>query len=168
MITIPLFPLNAVFYPDGHLALQVFEVRYLDMIRKCIAAGLPFGVVALSHGSEVRKPDQQETFAGVGTIVHPAGRRLSARKVWIAFAVGARGRVHVDAGAKAAVLRDKSLLAPGIRSVEGEFTKGDAVEIVGPDGEVFGKGTVRMDAVLLSGGVDRGVAVHKDDLVVVS
>jgi Lon protease-like protein len=70
MITIPLFPLNAVFYPDGHLALQVFEVRYLDMIRKCIAAGLPFGVVALSHGSEVRKPDQQETFAGVGTIAH--------------------------------------------------------------------------------------------------
>lgn len=105
--------------------------------------------------------------AGVGTIVRPAGRRLSARKVWIAFAVGAKGRVHVDAGAKAAVLRDKSLLAPGIRKVEGAFVRGDAVEIVGPEGEVFGKGTVRMDAALLDVGVDRGVAIHKDDLVVV-
>jgi len=103
--------------------------------------------------------------AGVGTIFRPAGRRLSARKVWIAFAVGASGRVHVDAGARTAVLRDKSLLAPGIRKVEGEFRKGDAVEIVAPDGAVFGKGTVRMDAATLGAGVDHGVAVHKDDLV---
>ena len=112
--------------------------------------------------------DAIDSVAGVGTIVRPAGRRLSARKVWIAFAVGAKGRVHVDGGAKAAVLGDKSLLAPGIRRVEGSFVRGDAVEIVGPDGEVFGKGTMRMDAALLSGGVDRGVAIHKDDLVVVS
>lgn len=105
---------------------------------------------------------------GVGTIFRPAGRRLSARKVWIAFAVGATGSVHVDAGARSAVLADKSLLAPGIRKVEGEFRRGDAVEIVGPDGDVFGKGTVRFDAAQLSPGVDRGVAVHKDDLVLLS
>lgn len=105
---------------------------------------------------------------GVGTIFRPAGRRLSARKVWIAFAVGAAGSVHVDAGARSAVLSDKSLLAPGIRKVEGEFRRGDAVEIVGPGGDVFGKGTVRFDAAQLSSGVDRGVAVHKDDLVLLS
>lgn len=70
MISIPLFPLNTVFYPDGDLPLQVFEVRYLDMIRKCIAADVPFGVVALLQGSEVRKPEQQETFAEVGSLAH--------------------------------------------------------------------------------------------------
>lgn len=70
MISIPLFPLNTVFYPDGHLALQVFEVRYLEMARKCIAAESPFGVVALVQGSEVRKPDQQETFAEIGSLAH--------------------------------------------------------------------------------------------------
>lgn len=118
------------------------------------AAGRPNVVVDAING-----------VAGVGTIVRPAGRRLSARKVWIAFAVGARGRVHVDAGAKAALLRDKSLLAPGIRKVEGQFAKDDAVEIVGPDGEVFGKGTVRMESGALDHGVDRGIAIHKDDLV---
>ncbi len=72
MISIPLFPLNTVFYPDGHLPLQVFEVRYLDMAKKCIASDAPFGVVALLQGSEVRKPEQQEVFAEVGSIARIA------------------------------------------------------------------------------------------------
>jgi Lon protease-like protein len=66
--SIPLFPLNSVLFPDGLLPLQIFEVRYLDMINKCIAGGTEFGVVCLTHGSEVRKPDMNETFATVGTM----------------------------------------------------------------------------------------------------
>ena len=65
---IPLFPLNTVLFPDGRLALQVFEVRYLDMIKRCIAASEEFGVVALAAGEEVRKPGQQETLVQVGTL----------------------------------------------------------------------------------------------------
>lgn len=65
---IPLFPLNTILFPDGQLALQVFEVRYLDMIRRCIAAGEEFGVVPLAQGDEVRKPGQQEALASVGTL----------------------------------------------------------------------------------------------------
>jgi Lon protease-like protein len=65
--SIPLFPLNTVLFPDGVLPLQIFEVRYLDMIGKCIAEGTEFGVVALTHGSEVRKPGETETIAPVGT-----------------------------------------------------------------------------------------------------
>ena len=112
--------------------------------------------------------DAIDSVPGVGTIVWPAPRRLPARKVWIAFAVGAKGRVHIDAGAKAAVLADKSLLAPGIRKVEGTFDKKDAVEIIGPDGDVFGKGAVRIDSARLAEGVRRGVAIHKDDLVLLT
>jgi Lon protease-like protein len=68
MTSIPLFPLATVLFPDGFLPLQIFEVRYLDMINKCIASGDQFGVVALTHGSEVRKPGVKESFAGVGTM----------------------------------------------------------------------------------------------------
>ncbi|MES2743697.1 MAG: LON peptidase substrate-binding domain-containing protein [Pseudomonadota bacterium] len=68
MASIPLFPLNTVLYPDGHLPLQVFEVRYLDMIKKCIANGQQFGIVSLQHGSEVRQPEQAEQLSGVGTM----------------------------------------------------------------------------------------------------
>ncbi len=72
MALIPLFPLNTVLFPDGHLPLQVFEVRYLDMVSKCIAADQPFGVVALLDGSEVRKPDQMERLSGGGTLARVA------------------------------------------------------------------------------------------------
>ena len=45
-ITIPLFPLGTVLYPDALLPLQIFEVRYLTMIRNSHKTGAPFGVAA--------------------------------------------------------------------------------------------------------------------------
>lgn len=68
MMSIPLFPLGTVLFPDGSLPLQIFEVRYLDMIQRCIDNGSMFGVVALISGTEVRKPGHTETFASVGTL----------------------------------------------------------------------------------------------------
>ncbi len=68
-ISMPLFPLSTVLFPDGVLPLQVFEVRYLDMVSRCILDGTPFGVVLLTHGHEVRRPDaEQERFVAAGTI----------------------------------------------------------------------------------------------------
>ncbi len=52
---IPLFPLRSVLFPDGVLPLQIFEVRYLDMIARCHRAGQPFGVVCLTDGTEVQQ-----------------------------------------------------------------------------------------------------------------
>ena len=72
---LPLFPLGQVLYPGGLLSLQVFEVRYLDMVSKAHQNQTPFGVVALRTGSEVRKPPvvdgkatAPETFFDVGTL----------------------------------------------------------------------------------------------------
>ena len=70
MAAIPLFPLQTVLYPDGYLALKVFEVRYLDMVKRCLEHGEDFGVVALLQGDEIRKPDQHETLCAVGTVAH--------------------------------------------------------------------------------------------------
>ncbi len=56
---LPLFPLGTVLFPGGLLPLQIFEVRYLDMIGKAIKAGTPFGVVALTEGHEVRQRKEQ-------------------------------------------------------------------------------------------------------------
>ena len=69
LTSLPLFPLASMLFPGGVLALRVFEVRYLDMVRKCHHAGAPFGVVALTQGNEVRQagaPD--ERFHDVGTL----------------------------------------------------------------------------------------------------
>ncbi len=65
---LPLFPLETVLFPGGVLPLRIFEVRYLDMIRKCHAVGAPFGVVRLRKGREVSAAGIEEAFAEVGTL----------------------------------------------------------------------------------------------------
>ena len=59
--SLPLFPLGSVLYPGGLLPLRIFEVRYLDMIGKCHKNGAPFGVVALTAGAEVRRPESSKS-----------------------------------------------------------------------------------------------------------
>ena len=79
--SLPLFPLGSVLYPGGLLPLRIFEVRYLDMIGKCHKNGAPFGVVSLTAGAEVRRPESgkltgkpagdgfaNEEFCGTGTL----------------------------------------------------------------------------------------------------
>jgi uncharacterized protein len=66
--SLPLFPLQAVLFPGGHLPLRVFEVRYLHMVRKCFEVGAPFGVVSITKGSEVARAGGQENFEAVGTL----------------------------------------------------------------------------------------------------
>ena len=69
LTSLPLFPLDTVLFPGGVLPLRVFEVRYLDMVRKCHRAGAPFGVVSLRSGQEVRRAgNAQEQFHDVGTL----------------------------------------------------------------------------------------------------
>lgn len=67
-MTLPLFPLSTVLFPDGVLPLQIFEVRYLDMISHCLTEDTPFGVVLLTQGQEVRSATGIERFAGSGTL----------------------------------------------------------------------------------------------------
>ena len=53
MKEIPLFPLPLVLFPGGRLPLQIFEVRYLDMVKSCMRENSGFGVVMLETGGEV-------------------------------------------------------------------------------------------------------------------
>ena len=55
---LPLFPLSRGVLPGGMLLLNIFEVRYLDLIRRCHREGTPFGVAWLAEGSEVQVPGQ--------------------------------------------------------------------------------------------------------------
>lgn len=60
MKEIPLFPLPLVLFPGGKLSLQVFETRYLDMVKRCLRDGSGFGVVMITEGSQVLAgPEEQ-------------------------------------------------------------------------------------------------------------
>ncbi len=113
---------------------------------------------------------------GVGTMVRPRDRRLSARKLWIAFAVEASGTVVVDDGARRALVeRRSSLLPAGVVDVTGTFEAEDAVEICDGSGKVFAKGLARMSDAALRSVAGRRTSdlpesvphevVHRDDLV---
>jgi glutamate 5-kinase len=110
-------------------------------------------------------------------VVQPHDRRLPARKLWIAFAVGSGGTIVVDAGARRALVEQgRSLLPAGIREVRGSFGVDDAVEVADEVGAVFAKGLVRIGADALrplagkrSADLPDGLpheAIHRDDLVV--
>ena len=69
--SLPLFPLSTVLFPGGLLPLRIFEVRYLDMVRRCHETGTPFGIIALQAGNEVRQAGgAREVFHDVGTLAH--------------------------------------------------------------------------------------------------
>ena len=112
----------------------------------------------------------------LGTRVLPKPTRMPARKVWIAFAHAAKGRLSVDDGAVQAICRQgRSLLPVGVRAVVGDFGAGEAVEICNARGALIAKGLSSCSADRLralrerSPGHERsatGAAVHRDDLVV--
>jgi len=156
---------------SGGMASKLAAARIASMsgIRAVIArAGRPDVVV-----------DAVNAVPGIGTQFRPVDRKLPARKLWIAFAVGAAGSVQVDAGARRALVeRGTSLLPAGVIGVHGSFEAGDAVELIGPDGRVFAKGLAAMAAAVarqvagrhtadLPAGINHEV-VHRDDLVVLA
>jgi len=65
-----------------------------------------------------------------GTHFVAPGTRLGARKYWLRHAPGSGGVIRVDAGAARALAAGASLLPGGIVGVEGQFARGDIVEVV--------------------------------------
>jgi len=60
MAEIPLFPLPLVLFPGGKIPLQIFEPRYLDMVKRCMRENTGFGVVLIEEGEQVlQNPNQQ-------------------------------------------------------------------------------------------------------------
>jgi glutamate 5-kinase len=111
----------------------------------------------------------------VGTYFPPRAQRVSSRKLWIAFALSPRGTLFVDRGAMDALVGGgKSLLPAGITRCEGDFESGDAVEIAGPDGAVFGKGLVNYASAEIPSILGRRIreggreVVHRDSLVILT
>ena len=105
---------------------------------------------------------------------------VTARKRWIAGSLEPRGTITIDAGAVTALRSGKSLLPAGVIKVDGQFARGDAVIIRGPDTHEVGRGLVAYDvedAERIKGrsladiksilGISgRSEMIHRDDLVV--
>lgn len=68
ILEVALFPLHTVLFPDGPLALRIFEPRYLDMVSECLRHEQPFGVCLIQSGQEAgaaARPHLTGTFARI-------------------------------------------------------------------------------------------------------
>ncbi len=145
-------------------------------------AAARFGVPTVIAGGR-RAGVLTEILAGrdVGTLVHPARERLSARKHWIAFSPRPRGSLEIDAGAERALReRGRSLLPAGVVRVRGEFRVGDLVRCLAPGGQEVARGLVAYSAdeirtirgqrtsqiPALLGYSNGNAVIHRDDLVI--
>jgi len=113
------------------------------------------------------------------TLIEAGASPAAAYKAWIAGSLAPQGWLSVDAGAAAALARGKSLLAAGVRAVEGPFDKGDAVRVRDETGREVARGLIRYDsadahriaglrsdAIEAELGFTEGPMIHADDLAV--
>lgn len=126
--------------------------------------------------SSTRKGVVMGAIAGedVGTVFRARPSKLSARKLWIGFAVPSKGCIKVDKGARTALLKDgASLLAVGAIEITGDFATGDAVDVTDPEGEVFAKGLVSMSSAQAKEAIGKRstempeptLLIHRDQIV---
>jgi glutamate 5-kinase len=109
------------------------KVRAAEIATTC---GIPV-VVANSRRENVLL----DVLAGkdVGTYFKPQ-KRMPAVKRWIAYGASVKGQIHINEGAKKAILEGSSLLPVGVSKIIGHFKAGDVVGIVDSDNVEFAKG----------------------------
>jgi Lon protease-like protein len=79
--TIPIFPLGTVLFPDSLLPLRIFEVRYMDMAKRCLREKSPFGVCLIREGAEVGTPAVPESVGCIASIAECDMEELGILKI---------------------------------------------------------------------------------------
>lgn len=149
----------------------------LEAATKAAAAGIP---TVLFSGREAATVQALRDGQLRGTLIAAPSSRMQARKYWLRHAPAASGRVRVDAGAARALAGGRvSLLPGGVLDAQGEFHRGDLVEIVDAEGRAIARGISQYGAAevrRLAGRHSREIdgvlgysygdeVVHRDDLI---
>jgi glutamate 5-kinase len=131
-----------------------------------IARGLiPHPLAALADGARA-------------TLFRPHATPYAARKRWIAGALKAQGTLTIDAGAARALAQGRSLLPAGVKKIDGDFARGDAVAVRDAEGReiarglvayaaadalrIMGRKSAEIEAILGYRGRDE--IIHRDDM----
>jgi glutamate 5-kinase len=151
------------------------------MTTKLQAAAIAVGAgchMAITDG-RVRHPLKRIAEGGRCTWFPASASPRTARKQWIASALKPDGALVIDQGAARALASGRSLLPAGVRRVEGEFQRGDAVWVRTEDGRTLARGLSAYSAAnarriaghksdeieALLGYRGRDEMIHRDDLV---
>jgi glutamate 5-kinase len=136
------------------------------------------GTAMVIASGKALSPLRRIADGGRSTWFLPESNPVTARKTWISGGLAMRGTLVIDGGAVKALRAGKSLLPAGVRPIDGTFHRGDAVAIVGPNGEEVGRGLVAYDAAeatriagrnsreieTILGFAGRAEMIHRDDM----
>ncbi|MDE2219162.1 MAG: glutamate 5-kinase [Gammaproteobacteria bacterium] len=144
--------------------------------RIAVGAGCHMCIAAGRH----RHPLKRIEAGARCTWFMPASTPVAARKQWIAGTLRPAGAVHIDGGAKRALLAGKSLLPAGVTGTLGRFESGDTVSVMDGEGrevargiagysdadtaKILGRRSGEIEALL--GYRGREELIHRDDLVI--
>ena len=134
--------------------------------------------MAIANGL-INRPIQKILTKNICTWFLPKISKLAARKKWIISSISPKGELIVDDGAIAALKNGKSLLAAGIKKVNGKFNKGDHLKILDKNNKEYARGlsSFASQEILkikgqhsknissLLGYSARSEVIHKDDMV---
>jgi glutamate 5-kinase len=148
----------------------------IEAAKIALGAGIHM-VIASGH---VEHPLDAIAKGGRCTWFVTAGNPETARKKWIVGSLESKGTLTIDAGAVLALRRGNSLLPVGVVRIDGDFARGDAVVVRGPDGGEIARGLSAYDAdeaqrikgrssaaiESILGFAGRAEMIHRDDLVV--
>jgi len=115
----------------------------------------------------------------IGTLLYATESTLTARKQWLADHLQLAGSLTLDEGAVNALMSGRSLLAVGVKGVDGEFERGAAVACRAPDGRQVARGLINYSSSetrriagyatgeieSLLGYLDEEELIHRDNLV---
>ncbi len=151
----------------------------LQAVKIATTSGIPCVIANGKEKDVVLRIIKGET---LGTTFLPEQKRHTAKKRWIAFSPVPHGAVLVDEGAKRALIAGgKSLLATGIKEVEGDFASSDIIKIKNLHGEEFARGVANFSSKelnkikgvktsqlkpLLKREIIHDEVVHRDNLVI--
>ncbi len=134
-------------------------------------------IVSGSEENILQKIAESKT---VGTLLAADNEPISARKQWLANQLKISGKLYLDAGASKVIQQSGvSLLAVGVRKVEGNFQRGEVVSCISSEGSEIARGLVNYGAnesqkikgetsekfESILGYVDEAELIHRDNLV---
>lgn len=142
----------------------------LDAAEIAMQAG---GMVVIANGKTPGILERIFQGEEVGTLFLP-GSRMAGKRRWLAFATTVRGQATINANAANALLqRQASLLISGVTACQGEFSAGQVIAVLDPEGNIIGKGIAELGsqqlaAMLSSGAGRRGVLLRRENFLILS
>ena len=111
----------------------------LQAAQVAMSAGVNMVIASGSEEGVLRRILQGEA---VGTVFPARESHLRVRKSWLAFGKRLQGDLVVDAGCVKALEGGSSLLAAGIKELDGDFEAGSTVRVLAEDNREIARGIV--------------------------